>query len=636
MNIPSSLHGSGAQIDRRRHLACVVALALLVGALSSISAHAATTYTLCDAAYSTSPTVAQADALLANKYKLGSFPTATLPSTLTWKENPFKNDSWVLAFHQLAWTEPLWYAYVQTGQIKYFNRYYTLLRGWLYGNPQNNPPSPWSWAAHAVAIRSMVVACALTRFSAPWLRVMGDAHGAKLADPNFYLQVGNRALDQDIGLLDVGCVRSNSAWRSTALSRMNTWAATQVDSQGVTGEQSDGYNLYVYRRLDLASQRLAACGLSSSSVTSQDQAMVAFIAQAETPSGYTIDFGDTSETHIPYDFNNRASILNWMYTNGSGGTMPSLPLYATFSRGYAFFRSSWGTAGTVNQQTHIMVRFGEGRSGHGHEDAGEVTLEAFGGKLLLDSGGPYVYNDSDPYRRYFVSERADNTMSIDGNPMIGKYWTYLKGQAHDANMDFVATYHTKFVGVTTWRRVLFDRRLNIMLVDDSLGASGTSVFRQTWHLRPDANPGFNGRYKFATRSTTGPNVSVIQLDGGKFPELHVGATNPIQGWLVRPPVEGCGSRCGSQSRRKERALCDAHRPVAGGFHAESICVEPADLPHGVLVGSDDRWDDRSDRRRFDDGFGYTAVVDPVSANSRVQRPAEPTAGVLPLLSVAMD
>jgi len=523
---------------RRTHrlAAATAVIAVVLPLLAPVGARAAA-FTLCDAADGSTPTVAQADALLANKYTFFPFSTVTLPSNLTWKENPFHNDSWVLKLHQMFWTEPLWYAYTQTGLTKYRDRYVALLKDWYYNNPTTNPPSPWSWAQHSTAIRAMVVSCAVARgFGYSWMHALADEHGRLLASSSFYLQTGNRALDQDIGLLDIGCVRANTSWKNTAVSRTNAWAVHDVDAQGVSTEQSDGYNSYVYHHLDLAARRMAACGVATSTVTSQDQKMVNFIANAETPFGTFVGFGDTSTGRIPYDWNNRSSILNWMYSNGGPGlSPPTLPLYATFGRGFAFFRSSWGDSGTVNQQTHVMVRFGEGMAQHGHMDSGEVTLEAYGDKLLLDSGGPYVYVATDPYRRYFVSERANNTMSIDGVPMRAPGWTYLHGESHDANMDFVSVWHLKFSGVTTVRHVLYDRRLNVMLVEDALTASGPVAFRQTWHLRQGANPAFVGRYKFYTRSPSGPNVAVTQLFGGKTQEAHTGATNPVQGWLVMPP-----------------------------------------------------------------------------------------------------
>ena len=514
-----------------RHIVAIAAAsAAFLGMLGPVPARAAT-FTLCDSADSTSPTIAQADALLANKYTFDGFKTAILPSNLTWKEDPFHNATWVLKLHQMYWTEPLWYAYTQTGETKYKNRYIALLQSWYTKNPQSNPPSTWSWAQHSVAIRSMVVSCAIKRgITYSWTRAMADQHGAKLASSSFYLVTGNRALDQDIGLLDIGCARGNASWKNTAVSRMNSWATHDVDSQGVSKEQSDGYNLYVYKRLDLAGRALAACGVSSATVSSQHQKMLGFLVNAETPSGYTVNFGDTGTIHLPYDFKDPSDPLNWMYSNG-GSTPPSMPLYATYGAGYAFFRSGWGSQGTVSQQTHVMVRFGAGRANHGHEDAGEVTLEAYGNRLLLDSGGPYVYDDSNPYRQYFVSERANNLVSIDSRPMSAAGWAYLKGQSHDANMDFASVYHLKYSGVTTWRRVFYDRRLNVMLVDDSLVANGPVVFRQNWHLRRDAAVHLVGHYKFYTTSS-GPNVTITQLVGGKSPQVLTGATNPIQGWVT--------------------------------------------------------------------------------------------------------
>ena len=518
---------------RYRLISTAALLAVVVPLLAPAGARAAT-FTLCDSADSTSPTKAQADALLANKYSFSGFATVTLPAPqyITWKEDPFHNASWVLKLHQMYWTEPLWYAYVTTGNVAYKNRYVALLQSWYSKNPLSNPPSPWSWAQHSVAIRSMVVSCAIKRgVGYSWTRAMADQHGTKLAQTSFYLHTGNRALDQDIGLLDIGCARSNNSWRDLAVARMNSWATGDIDSQGVSKEQSDGYNLYVYKRLDLASRALAACGQSSSTVSSQHQKMIDFIANAATPSGYTVNFGDTGTTRLPYNFSDRASPFNWLTTNGAPGTTrPTLPDYMTYYSGYAFFRSSWGTPNSVNDETHAMVRFGAGRANHGHEDAGELTLEAYGNKLLLDSGGPYVYDDKNAYRQYFINERANNTMSIDGVPMRPQLWTYLKGENHDANMDFVSIEHLKYSGVTTWRRVLYDRRLNVMLVDDWLVSYGPVAFRQNWHLRKDAvvHWGFGGFYT----SSGGPNVIISQLIGKKTQEVHRGATSPVQGWVT--------------------------------------------------------------------------------------------------------
>ena len=506
-------------------------MAMALPLLAPMAAHAVT-FTLCDSADSTSPTVAQADQLLANKYSFSGFSTVTLPANLTWKEDPFHNPSWVLKLHQMYWTEPLWYAYVNTGQAKYRDRYVALLQSWYTKNPQSNPPSSWSWAQHSVAIRSMVVSCAIKRgIGYSWTRAMADQHGAKLAQTSFYLHTGNRALDQDIGLLDIGCSRSNNSWRDLAVARMNSWATGDVDSQGVSKEQSDGYNLYVYKRLDLASRALAACGQSSSTVNSQHQKMIDFIVTAATPSGYTVNFGDTGTTRLPYDFTDRSSPFDWLYSNGApGSTKPSLPDYATYGAGYAFFRSGWGTPNHVADQTHVMVRFGAGRMNHGHEDAGEVTLEAYGNKLILDSGGPYIYDDNNPYRQYFMSERANSEVTIDQIPMRPELYAYDKGESHDNNMDFISIMHLKYKSVTTWRRVLYDRRLNVLLVDDSIVCYGPVAFRQNWHLRKDAvvHWGYGGFYT----SSSGPNVTISQLIGGKTQEVHSGATSPIQGWVT--------------------------------------------------------------------------------------------------------
>src|SRR5437867_3921867 len=160
-----------------RFVAQTVLIVVVLQMIAPAGARAAT-YTLCDAAAGSSPTVPQADALLDNRYPFSPYPTPT------------------------------------------------------------------------------------------WLRALADEHGNKLAASSFYLKMGNRALDQNIGLLDIGCARHNSTWKSVAVSRIDSWSTSNVDAQGVSAEQSDGYNLYVFKRLDLAIQQLNACGITPSSTVS--------------------------------------------------------------------------------------------------------------------------------------------------------------------------------------------------------------------------------------------------------------------------------------------------------------------------------------------------------------------------------
>ena len=63
----------------------------------------------------------------------------------------------------------------------------------------------------------MTMACVAEAIGLPdWLDSGLRRHGAALADPDFYVRVGNHALNQAIGLLDVGCVLGREDWMTLA------------------------------------------------------------------------------------------------------------------------------------------------------------------------------------------------------------------------------------------------------------------------------------------------------------------------------------------------------------------------------------------------------------------------------------
>ena len=70
-----------------------------------------------------------------------------------------------------------------------------------------------AWDDHSTAWRAGVYACAVYVLGRPaWLRAALARHGSALADSAFYVVVGNHALNQDIGLLDVGLTLQRTDW----------------------------------------------------------------------------------------------------------------------------------------------------------------------------------------------------------------------------------------------------------------------------------------------------------------------------------------------------------------------------------------------------------------------------------------
>jgi hypothetical protein len=479
----------------------------------------------------------RANELMHNRYRLGSFPAVTLPANPSWTENPLHDDNWRFQLHSLRFTLDLFTAARETGNMAYRDRALAIIRDWIHDNPRHGSPTIWSWNDHATAFRAIVLSCTADMTGmTTWLRSALLVHGATLADPSFYVRVGNHALNQAMGLLEVGRVLGRSDWMSLAGTRIDTLLAGSVDAQGVTNEQAIFYELYNYGRYTRAQARMVTLGLTPGSAFTRLKLMPSFLAQATLPNGHYEMLGDTNDgqaTSIP------GTDAEYAATRGARGTRPTR-LISRYSAGYLFVRSGWGVNRPLTDETFMAVKYGRGATIHGHADGMELTLAAYGTRLLVDPG-MYSYTPS-AYRTFFKGRSAHNIVTVDG-----KAWTFsapsklLSYRASDGYVD-IRMQTAGYSGVTHTRRITYSRPLNFILVEDRLSSATAHSYRQLWHLMPDARPAVSGTTLW-TRRTKG-NVVIRQLAGRPVIRIVTGRTSPIQGWYapsyghkVAAPVE---------------------------------------------------------------------------------------------------
>jgi hypothetical protein len=453
-----------------------------------------------------------ADALLGNRYRLARFPAYTLPANPRWDENPARDNNWAFNFHTLRFVEALWRAYDATHDRRYLDRSEFIIRDWYRDNPRSHPASRWAWNDHSTAWRAIVYACALKRLPGrPWLHAAASLHARTLIDERFYKKHGNHALNQSIGLLALGCVMRQETWKTLAIKRIDKLVVESVDDQGVTNEQSIGYQYYNFARYSVAIEHMRACRAEPSvALTSRVSHMPGFMRWGTLPNGEWELVGDT----VKGGYN--------------PGTRPS-GLYAVYTAGFAFLRSGWGIERALRDETAICVRFGPRMIHHGHRDAASLTLYANGDRILFDPG--MFHFGTDPWRDWFRSGPAHNTIEVSGSPMRESGETELIAERHEPGFDFLALRHRKIAGVDHLRRILYSRRLGVVLVEDDVRASSPRTVRQWWHLHPEARPAFSTDGFFTGRRGSNANALVVQLDGDASQGVVRGDVNPIQGWV---------------------------------------------------------------------------------------------------------
>jgi hypothetical protein len=504
---------------------------------------------------------ARADLLLTGRYWLASHPTVTLGLNPTWREDPLTDSNWQFMHHSLQVVSSLLEAWAETARPEYLTRAEFLMSDWVADNPRLSPGSIWAWNDHSTALRATVLACATLYLpDRRWLRMALVSHGATLADPLFYVNHGNHALNQSIALLEVGRVLGRDDWKQLAIDRIAVLLPESVDSQGVTNEQSIGYQAYNFERYRLVQRRLEELGEPVPAAFARLAQMPNFLGHATRPDGLPEMIGDTEAVpQVP------APGTWWEYaaTKGARGIKPPSTV-AVYRAGYVFARTGWGDNRPFADEVFLSQRFGPAPYIHGHADGTAVTLYGYGSPLLVDPG-KYDY-DVSPYRSFFKGRTAHNVVTVDGLNWSKSAVSTLVKHAASATMVDVRTTTSGYTGVSQQRRVTFSRRLGYVVVEDRAWSSVPRTFRQLWHLPEASNPVL-GTGRFRTLRTRG-NVEVRQLLGGTTARVVQAQVSPVQGWISYRHREKVGApvvevvKSGTSVRYLTLIVPAAGRPAA--------------------------------------------------------------------------
>ena len=518
------------RIRGRGHVRCARVLLAVATALTGLVAipapqavHAETT--LRAGCRGPSNSIALADALLVNRYSLASHPVATLPANPAWNEDPFNSRNWEFNYHSLRFVLWLTTAWADTGDQRYLDRATFLLYDWYRDNPRSAPRDVMAWNDHATAWRAMVYVCAAEILPpVTWLTTSLNRHGSTLADSAFYRSDGgNHALNQDVGLLEVGCYLDRADWMSLATKRLTSLVERSVDAYGVSNEQAIYYQLYNYQRYQYARSRFTECGQTLGSAFDRVDRMPLFLAHATMPDGNYVPIGDTQAAPAvaiagtPAEFTAR---------QGTSGPKPTTT-YRIHGAGYAFMRTGWGEDRPYADETMATVRFGPARVFHGHRDGGAVTLYGYGKQLLLDAGMYTI--EAGSYRSYFVGRSAHNVVTVDGGVLRTTAATLLRWRRTSDTLVEVALTGQPYSGVTANRRVVFSRPSGYLIVDDQLRSTTSRTFRQLWHLRESSSPIISGTRAWTRAARS--NVMIVQVVAPTATRIITGSTSPIQGWI---------------------------------------------------------------------------------------------------------
>jgi hypothetical protein len=183
----------------------------------------------------------------------------------------------------------------------------------------------------------------------------------------------------------------------------------------------------------------------------------------------------------------------------------------------------------------------ESIAAHGHADSLSFVLSAYDRPYFVDPGS-YTYIADNPYRDYFRSTQAHNTIVIDGQNQSEIQGPFLWGQkAHSSVIGWVNNehcdevvaqhngYHRLGDPVSCRRAVKLDKRREMITIDDYLEMKTAHKVEQYFHLAPECHLE-NIDTNTWQITNAGKKVQLI-VDSRFNCEVYAGSEDPIYGWF---------------------------------------------------------------------------------------------------------
>lgn len=180
---------------------------------------------------------------------------------------------------------------------------------------------------------------------------------------------------------------------------------------------------------------------------------------------------------------------------------------------------------------------------HGHADSLSFILYAHEREFFIDPG-TYVFEAENPYRNYFRSTTAHNTITIDGkdqSEMAGPFlWGHKAGSFIKEWIDTEEStkvtgehdgYHRLKDPVTHRRTIELNKKESVIKISDFIEAQFTHEICQYFHLAPDCEVTQIEKNHWRI-SNRGETIELI-LDDRFESGVLKGSDEPICGWASR-------------------------------------------------------------------------------------------------------
>ena len=385
-------------------------------------------------------------------------------------------------------------------------------------------PDSYAWYDMSVGFRALTIAFFAERIA--WNEIELDPkrrdllasaitkHREHLRRPEVFYP-NNHGIFQIHGLMGLTRASDDADSKSDdthyASEMMANLMESQFDANGVHREHSPHYHIFVLRTFDLL--MLSAWYESSPELRQRLEKAHSVTKWLVDPEKRPACIGDSIPT-----------VQDLEFPNGGNGSLQTSSFHDS---GYAIVRSPWNTP--PKEATYLFLTGAYYSKTHKHRDCLSFEWYDRGRKRLSDSG-KYGYNN-DRYRTYVLSNRAHNTVEIEGFDMLkmSPYGSAIKRvEEHsdgvtqlEAQLRFKAFTHTRNLYLSPGRW---------LIVDDQLSFTRRRGTTQWNHLALGSTLTSVGHGRMVFQAKDGLDLVVTNLTGATAEVLH-GDTEKWQGFI---------------------------------------------------------------------------------------------------------
>ncbi|MFC3802624.1 alginate lyase family protein [Cohnella sp. GCM10012308] len=471
------------------------------------------------------PAEAQAAIEEANRLCVSDFNGFHMGQPINWLYNPTGDKEFTWGINRFKHLRQLGIAYAVTGHEKYASAALEHIEGWIQTQPcpRHLPaeellyfqqPGPWRLLETGLRLRQWVYAYHFFQSSARWTPSFEQCffhsikeHADFLYDFKASIEI-NHSIMHMIGLLSAALTfetwEDSEKWRQDACARLEQCMRAQVLDDGAHSELTPHYHMVSLELFVDCAVMLKKRGYRFSGFfDDRIYRMVSFSRCMTRIDGKMAPFADSNAKDAP-DLNAAALYFErpeWMlrealheqfWTVGPDRIQSFLTSdQANLKESHPpvpFAFPSAGYYGMGNERQKLIFDAAALGGPHGHADALSFEYGAFGKTLFVDPG-VYTYMET-PWRRYFKSTSAHNTVLVDGQDQTpylrtqswGTPEARVKVIAWNPESQMICAEHDGYrIRGVTHRRTVWFPDTGEWIIYDWLTGTGTHTYQHRLH-----------------------------------------------------------------------------------------------------------------------------------------------------------